>query len=758
MTWGDVPPLFATNNIFPPDASADAKAENDLRHLFVRFGRTCDANYWPPSNGAKLEGVTELLRRHYKDTYRHLCLQTGTEVRSNTERLAACVGHVLGMEINRGRVRMPQDPSRWSEYKGDTTPQVKGPIPGYELNEQTRIGDREAPIPFDEMVKDMGWVCNRLRQHGASDADLDTIQRAMDSGVCVSIEGIQSALGSDAKFPFIVGIQRGGYDSSAILVDRCFHDEAASLEDRADEFDRGRVLEFHETYGKYKFCSWEGRELLPDSWLEDKEIPEQKTFRPGSQICLPETAAELASAIARLLKGLCDLLGGNGIACDLTGLGELTTLETAGQPVRYEPTASHHPPRINELADAAYSCRRVLLTSPPPPLTPLVPPQPPLPSVPPLPPRLLKLLDPSSREALRVEAKLKDSISDCQQVTVWKVHHHRSLAHYKITLQRHGNEHELWHSPSDTDPLTLLESEYPFDPTFSIGGSYGNGVYFSEHAIYGDRILPCRRSRPKADVASDHELGDLVAEAWEDPAGLSGAMPHAGDEITLGDKPAVYVVQENGQLLEKRWDVRKKSPHQAKSPPKALGNGSDGTILWHSADLRYTILSNVVLGKMQDYGEKFKPSLKREPPGHQSASGTERHLDIAQVNVRKDWSEWQGDFDPLVKHGDVYGRQYCVWRPNMVTPSFLVRYRRKSGLAPPAAAVAHPPPSAPLPPAPPPPAQPTRQSKRGREDAGGSSDWKCVHCSKCNSANEPRCQGTDRHGQPCGYSRDFGII
>jgi len=77
MTWGDVPPLFATNNIFPPDASADAKAENDLRHLFVRFGRTCDANYWPPSNGAKLEGVTELLRRHYKDTYRHLCLQTG---------------------------------------------------------------------------------------------------------------------------------------------------------------------------------------------------------------------------------------------------------------------------------------------------------------------------------------------------------------------------------------------------------------------------------------------------------------------------------------------------------------------------------------------------------------------------------------------------------------------------------------------------------------------------------------------------------
>ena len=138
--------------------------------------------------------------------------------------------------------------------------------------------------------------------------------------------------------------------------------------------------------------------------------------------------------------------------------------------------------------------------------------------------RYLKLHE-SDEEYVQAAALLHKSLPDASQITVWRIDHpHAHLYHRE--LGRISNEKLLWHSPSASDPLMNIESDYPFHPTFSSGGSYGRGSYFSEHAIYGDRLLPCRRS--KLDETTNERL------------------PVAGDDILLPGSPAVYSVQRVG--------------------------------------------------------------------------------------------------------------------------------------------------------------------------------------------------------------------
>jgi len=42
----------------------------------------------------------------------------------------------------------------------------------------------------------------------------------------------------------------------------------------------------------------------------------------------------------------------------------------------------------------------------------------------------------------------------------------------------------LWHGTRQTDPKTIVKSEYGLDMRFSKAGNYGNGIYFADNSSY----------------------------------------------------------------------------------------------------------------------------------------------------------------------------------------------------------------------------------------------------------------------------------
>jgi len=165
-----------------------------------------------------------------------------------------------------------------------------------------------------------------------------------------------------------------------------------------------------------------------------------------------------------------------------------------------------------------------------------------------------------------------------------------------------------------SDPLDLIGSPHAFDHTWSspVTGTYGKGgtFCFSAHAVYGDRLLPCRRSALEPDFAS--------------------GLPRVGDDILLHGSDSVYEVLVVGRdevpslcvlprlrlaaaaaspvsgarrLGDGKWEIR-------------LGSGKDGcTAAWASADTRYMILADVAIGQCKAYGPA-EPSLSKDgaPP------------------------------------------------------------------------------------------------------------------------------------------------
>ena len=284
-----------------------------------------------------------------------------------------------------------------------------------------------------------------------------------------------------------------------------------------------------------------------------------------------------------------------------------------------------------------------------------------------------QLADPSDPEIVQLTTMLLDSEPTATDIVIWKVQHAQAERRFKAESTRIGNERLLWHSPGIADPLTLVRSDFPFDFTRSnaAGGSYGKGIYFSEHAMYGGRILPCRVS----------EL--------DDADGLSTQSPAVGDDVMLGDGLETYNVlrvELDGtcQLRRLRWDAHhKEQTHQDEI--HRLGNGEDDTVLWRYADRRYAILTAVALGNVNLFGAEFREDLQRAPDGFHSVSGTEGDLAISQVLSRSDWyQEWRVDMAPLRQRGAEYGLQHVVYHEVQTCPRFIVRYRRKRvGPAPP---------------------------------------------------------------------------
>jgi len=264
-----------------------------------------------------------------------------------------------------------------------------------------------------------------------------------------------------------------------------------------------------------------------------------------------------------------------------------------------------------------------------------------------------------------LRAQLLASEPSAIDITCWKVLHGQAERRFAAESRRIGGERLLWHSPGN-DPLTLIRSDFPFDFTRSnaAGGSYGQGIYFSEHAIYGGRILPCR--------VSELDAAD----------GLAGQPPAVGDDVMLGDGLETYNVlrvDADGtcQLRRLRWNAqRREQLHE--DIERRLGDGEHGTTLWRHADRRYAILTAVALGRVHALGHEFNEDLQRAPNGYHSVSGTEGDLEIEQVSNRSAWyEEWRDDMAPLRERGSEYGLQYIVYHEVQTCPRFIVRYRRR---------------------------------------------------------------------------------
>ena len=224
-----------------------------------------------------------------------------------------------------------------------------------------------------------------------------------------------------------------------------------------------------------------------------------------------------------------------------------------------------------------------------------------------------------------------------------------------------------------------------------LAGTYGHGtICFSQAAIYGDRLLPCRVS------------------ALDEPPPAGYGLPCVGDDVLLDDAsaPGVYEVVHVGastdsaamcSLRKLRWERPSAwtGGTLKEVPPiwRRLGaGGTDGAIPWRPADMRHTILSTVALGRCKDYG-RAEPNVdgdgpEREPAGYHSVQGTECDLTdiqgkgIPQVVYRRHTTDFQWDYQPLVARGREFGRQFAIWRDEYARPDYVVSYRRRRTRAP----------------------------------------------------------------------------
>ena len=285
----------------------------------------------------------------------------------------------------------------------------------------------------------------------------------------------------------------------------------------------------------------------------------------------------------------------------------------------------------------------------------------------------------------RIKAKLLESLPDARGVVIYAVNHEPARARMDLALQLRpalqGSIQELFHSPggwtSQTDPLDVIGSDFGFDHTFASTGTYGDGAFcFAAHAIYCDRLLPCRTSSVHKD-------------------GYECGLPSVGDDILLHGEDApqhIYEVVSVGvggdpslcRLRQLQWTKGEKGAGQETT--WHLGDGSGDTTAWSSADERYLLVTDVALGKCKDYG-KEEPNIKagevpREPEGFHSTSGTEQDLASSRIGIpqlvyRFKTDDHKHDYAPLVRDGAKYGKQYAVWRSEQTCVTFLVRYQRR---------------------------------------------------------------------------------
>ena len=263
----------------------------------------------------------------------------------------------------------------------------------------------------------------------------------------------------------------------------------------------------------------------------------------------------------------------------------------------------------------------------------------------------LRLLYPGDSERESVVAKLAESLPDASVRNVYAINHVHAQRRFELEVELepalHGTTKLLWHSTggwggaraaetqacegvprSSSDPLDLIGSRFPFDPTFAKHGTYGTrALCFAEHAIYCDLLLPCRRSAL-----------ELCSGDQRPPRAV---LPQVGDDILLDDSTTVvYEVKEVGTGAEpNKCRLRQLAWHSGARGAGSemwyrLGDGEAGTHAWTTADMHYLILADVALGHCKGYG-KDEPNMKatgdirtdplpREPLGFHSVSGSEQ--------------------------------------------------------------------------------------------------------------------------------------
>lgn len=275
----------------------------------------------------------------------------------------------------------------------------------------------------------------------------------------------------------------------------------------------------------------------------------------------------------------------------------------------------------------------------------------------------------AEEEADFVSRKFKESLPDAEVIQVWSLQHRDAWERFWLERHKFGGEAWLWHSSSRIDPLLRLGSDYPFSADhIEKGGSYGNGFYFAQHALYSDQVVPCRVSELK-------------------PPGQG--TPQVGDDILLGpklnsrrqdDPHVVYNVQSVYQdgtckLKSLRWNEDDK----AVTIRERLG--AEGCRKWYDADDKFIFLSRVCLGNPKDFGRRCDDELEdmkgyKLPEGYHSWTATEGHLYETHLPGRSKFPEYEIDAKAALDKGGIYGRQYVIGANgnSRIYPGYLVRY------------------------------------------------------------------------------------
>jgi len=276
-----------------------------------------------------------------------------------------------------------------------------------------------------------------------------------------------------------------------------------------------------------------------------------------------------------------------------------------------------------------------------------------------------KLFVASAPEVTFARERLQDSLGRNVVVkNVWRIQHQDAWERFHVERYKKGGEKWVWHSSSYTDPLVLVEDDKPFSSKYADNGSYGRGLYFAEHAIYCDQIVPCRRSELKPYASGRPSVGDDIIGGKDDPV--------------VWNVTAVGAVGDANMCSLRRMRWRASDAFKPREHDERLGSGSQGTTRWQPADVKFVFLARVALGKTKPFGNKCKVGM-REAPGFDSWSGTEADLQIDNLTERVKFEEYRVDCANLLANGSKYGMQYVVDSDGAAQtyPAYLVEYINK---------------------------------------------------------------------------------
>ena len=277
-----------------------------------------------------------------------------------------------------------------------------------------------------------------------------------------------------------------------------------------------------------------------------------------------------------------------------------------------------------------------------------------------------------SLEFQMVECRLKSSLDRAKLVRLWRVQHRKAWGNFDAKRHQITGEQWAWNSPSDADPLEIVNSEeHLFSSAYArTEGSYGRGLYFAKHAIYSDQFLPCRASKVKV-----HEA-DLPEKDQDILVGKDFST-HP-DEVSDDDVRAVWNVEQVGPPVLKREECQLTRLRWNKAEAKkVLSEQVDlKRTKWQPADVKYIFLARVALGACKDYGSKCAENLRQAPPGYQSWSGTENDCCTKQLQERAQYEEYKIDCEQVMSNGARNGRQYIVdFNCSSYTyPAYLLEY------------------------------------------------------------------------------------